>query len=143
MRGKQLQGFCSAGCDQDLAPTFLQQHLAPFKAIQFVIDTQNYRSSRHGTPPIFAGQAHEELALASFSGAAPPYSEHDLYQTRKAQRSRALDLERTWKCKHYLVTPDTETSKNIALASDRKASSGNQKFGMPPFCVNACGSLCI
>src|SRR6266567_7114771 len=43
----------------------------------------------------FAGQAHEELALASFfSGAAPPCCEHDLYQTRKAQRSRALHLEK-------------------------------------------------
>src|SRR5260370_1599730 len=57
----------------------------------------------------FAGQAHEELALASFSGAAPPCFEHDLYQTRKAQQSRALDLERTWKCRHYLATTGTET----------------------------------
>src|SRR5260370_6097858 len=51
----------------------------------------------------FAGQAHEELALAWFSGAAPPCSEHDLYQTRNAQQGRTLGLKGTWECKHYLV----------------------------------------
>jgi hypothetical protein len=39
MGGKQLQGFCSAGGDQDLAPSFLEQRLATFKSIPFVIDT--------------------------------------------------------------------------------------------------------
>ena len=56
----------------------------------------------------FARQAPEELAFASYSGAAPQCSEHDLYQTRKTRRSTVLDLDRTWKCKHYLVRTDIE-----------------------------------
>src|SRR3984893_7368210 len=51
----------------------------------------------------FAGQAHEELALAWFSGAAPPCPKHDLYQTRKAQHRRSLGLKVSWECKDYLV----------------------------------------
>jgi hypothetical protein len=39
MGGEQLQCLCSADGDQDLARCFLQQHLAIFKAIAFVIDT--------------------------------------------------------------------------------------------------------
>ena len=46
--------------------------------------------------------------MASFYGAALLCSEHDLYQTRKAWESRALDRERTRECKHYLATTDTK-----------------------------------
>src|ERR1700683_4538419 len=53
MGGKQLQSLCSAGGDQDFTRSFLQQHLATFKSVPFVIDTQDQRFSWHGTPPIF------------------------------------------------------------------------------------------
>jgi hypothetical protein len=57
----------------------------------------------------------KNLRWRRFSGAAPPCSEHDPYQTRKAQQSRALALERTWECKHYLVTTDTEQKRRRRL----------------------------
>jgi hypothetical protein len=41
MGGKQLQSVCSAGGDQDLAPSFFQQHLATFKSVPLVIDAQD------------------------------------------------------------------------------------------------------
>jgi hypothetical protein len=49
-------------------------------------------------------------------------SKHDLYQTRKAQQSRALDLERTWECKHYRVTTDTE---RVRTSPSRRGEKGS------------------
>jgi len=50
----------------------------------------------------------KNLPWRRYFGAALSNSEHDPYQTRKAQQSTALDLERVWDCKHYLVTTDSE-----------------------------------
>jgi hypothetical protein len=41
--------------------------------------------------------------------------EHDLYQTRKVQASRALDLERAWEGKDYRVMTDTERVKTSRM----------------------------
>ena len=38
--------------NQDLVPGFLKQHLATLQSTPFVIDAQNSRFSRHGTPPM-------------------------------------------------------------------------------------------
>ncbi len=70
----------------------------------------------------------KNLPWRRFPGAAPPCSEHDLYQTRKAQHRRALGLKRTWECKHYLVTTDTETVRTSRWRVT-EASSGVGNLG--------------
>jgi len=40
LRGEQVQSLCAARGNQDLAASFLKQHLATFKSVPFVIDTE-------------------------------------------------------------------------------------------------------